>query len=109
MDPRYFENPGLLEAGTLGMSPVSGPWYASLDVGLRKSFALSISKESRLQLRFDFFNVLNRTNFNVDSQDNSGLGGPGVYNRHNPNSTRFGQISSAFSARQIQVGIKLMF
>ena len=109
MDPRYFENPGLLEAGTLGMSPVSGPWYASLDVGLRKSFALFIAEESRLQLRFDFFNVLNRTNFNVGSQGSSGLGGLGVSNRHNPNSTRFGQISSAFSARQVQVGIKLMF
>ena len=38
-NPSVFKNPGLLEAGTLGLSPVSGPWYTSLDVGLRKSIA----------------------------------------------------------------------
>ena len=105
-----FQNPGLLEAGTLAMSPVSGPWYASLDVGLRKSFALPISEGSRLQFRFDFFNILNRTNFNIGSQPPSGtLDDLGVFNRHNPNSTQFGLISSAFEAREIQVGLKIIF
>ena len=37
-NPDIFQNPGLLEAGSLAMSPVSGPWFGSLDVGLRKSF-----------------------------------------------------------------------
>ena len=64
---------------------------------------------SRAQLRFDFFNVLNRTNFNVSSQPPTGLGGLGVSNRHDPNSTQFGLISSTFSPRQIQLGLKLIF
>ena len=91
-----FQNPGLLEAGTLALTPVSGPWYATLDLGIRKSLPLPISEGSRLQLRADFFNSLNRTNFNVGSN-------------HNPNSTSFGLINSAFSAREIQVGAKIIF
>ncbi len=94
-NPSVFKNPGLLEAGTLGMSPVSGPWYASLDVGLRKSFALPITEESQVQLRVDAFNLLNHTNFNVHTQPPSTLDDLGVLNRHNPNSTQFGLISTA--------------
>ena len=109
-NPEFFQNPGLLEAGTLGMSPVSGPWYASLDLGIRKSFPLPLSEESRLQLRFDFFNVFNRTNFNVSSQPPSGgLDDLGVSNRHNPNSAQFGLIHSAFAPREIQLGVKIAF
>ena len=102
-----FKNPGLLEAGTLAMSPVSGPWYSSLDVGLRKSFALPITEESRLQLRVDAFNVFNHTNFAVSST--GGVSGLGVVNRQNPNSTQFGLISAAFSPRTLQVGLKVVF
>ena len=91
-----FKNPGLLEVGTLGLTPVSGPWYATLDLGIRKSFPLPISEGSSLQLRADFFNSLNRTNFNVGGS-------------YNPNSTQFGSISSAFSAREVQVGAKIIF
>ena len=106
-NPDIFQNPAMLEAGTLAMSPVSGPWYATLDVGFRKSIALPLPREVRLQLRIDFFNVLNRTNFNVSSI--SGISGLGVSNRHNPNSPEFGLISSAFSARETQVGMKIIF
>ena len=96
-DPELFRNPEMLEAGTLPMTPLSGgPWYATLDVGLRKYIPLPFSTTARAQLRFDFFNILNRTNFDVGT-------------RQNPNSTEFGLISEAFSAREIQVGMKLTF
>ena len=95
-DPGLFRNPEMLEAGTLPMTPISGPWYATLDLGLRKYVPLPFSTDARLQMRFDFFNILNRTNFAVGT-------------RQNPNSTEFGLISSAFSAREIQVGMKLTF
>ena len=108
-NPDIFQNPGLLEAGSLAMSPVSGPWYSTLDVGLRKSFPLPITEESRFQFRFDFFNILNRGNFNVASTTAGTLDSLGVYNRQNPNSTQFGRISGTFPARQIQVGMKLIF
>ena len=108
MNPRYFANPAILEAGSLGLSPVSGPWYASLDLGVRKSFPIPVTEESRLQLRFDFFNSLNRTNFAVTNKG-GGIGGLGVSNSHNPNSPLFGQISAAFSPRVMQVGMKITF
>ena len=102
-----FKNPAILQAGTLGLSPVSGPWFTTLDVGLRKSIALPFTEESRLQLRVDAFNVLNHTNFSVTST--AGITGLGVVNMHNPNNTRFGLISSAFPARTLQVGLKVEF
>ena len=108
-NPDFFQNPGILEAGSLPLSAISGPWYATLDIGLRKNIPLAFSNAARLQLRFDFFNILNRTNFNVGSDPGAGPGGLGVVNRHNPNSTEFGLISDAFSAREIQVGLKLTF
>ncbi len=108
-NPDIFQNPGLLEAGSLAMSPVSGPWFGSLDVGLRKSFPLPITEESRFQLRFDFFNILNRSNFNVASTTAGSLDDLGVFNRQNPNSTQFGRISGTFDAREIQVGMKIIF
>ena len=107
LDPDLFQNPGLLEAGTLPLSPISGPWYATLDIGLRKNIPVGFSPSARLQLRIDFFNILNRTNFSVGSI--SGIGGLGVANRHDPNSTEFGLINSAFAAREMQVGMKLTF
>ena len=91
-----FRNPAMLEAGTLPLSPVSGPWYATVDLGLRKNIALPFSAGSRMQIRVDAFNVFNRANFDI-----------GRY--HNPNSREFGLISSTFAARQIQVGTRLTF
>jgi hypothetical protein len=108
MESRYFANPAMLEAGSLGLSPVSGPWYASLDLGVRKSFPIPVTEDARLQLRFDFFNSLNRTNFAVTNKG-IGITGLGVTNSHNPNSPLFGQISSAFSPRVMQVGMKITF
>ncbi len=107
LNPDLFQNPAMLEAGSLPMSPISGPWYATLDIGLRKNIPIPFSVSARLQLRIDFFNILNRTNFAVGSI--SGVGGLGVANRHDPNNTEFGLISDAFAAREIQVGMKLTF
>lgn len=109
-NPSFFSNPGLLEAGSLGLAPVSGPWYATLDLGFRKSFGLPVTEESRLQFRFDFFNILNRTNFNIHTQPSTDtLDALGVFNRQNINNTSFGLIDSTFGARSMQVGLKFIF
>ena len=110
-NPEFFANPGLLEAGTLALSPVSGPWYATFDLGVRKDFRLPINEESRIQVRFDFFNLFNRSNFNVNTQPEGARGNDslGVPNRHNINSAQFGEIDSTFSARQAQVGLRVVF
>jgi len=110
-NPEFFQNPGLLEAGTLGLSSVSGPWYATVDMGIRKSFRLPVTEDSRVQFRFDVFNLFNRTNFAVLTQPSTARANDqlGVFNRHNINSTSFGVIDDTFSARQIQVGLKVLF
>jgi hypothetical protein len=105
-----FRNPGLLEAGTLGMSAVSGPWYSATNIAVAKDFRIPFGEETRFQLRFDAFNLFNRANFNVSSQPPSGaLDALGIFNRQDINSTSFGQINDTFSPRTMQVALKILF
>jgi hypothetical protein len=105
-----FRNPGLLEAGTLGMSAVSGPWYSATNIAVAKDFKIPLGEETRVQFRFDAFNLFNRANFDVSSQPPSGaLDGLGVFNRRDINSTSFGQINSTFSPRTMQVALKILY
>ena len=92
------------------MSAISGPWYSTVDLGVRKSFKLPISEQSRIQFRFDVFNLLNHTNFNITSQPPNGdLDDLGVFNRQGINSTAFGLIDDTFSPRNMQVALKILF
>jgi hypothetical protein len=109
-NPANFQNPGLLQAGSLGMSAISGPWYSTVDMGVRKSFKLPFSEDTRIQFRFDIFNLFNHTNFNITSQPPSGaLDDLGVFNRQGINSTAFGLIDDTFSPRNMQVALKILF
>lgn len=67
--------------------------YAGVDVAVQKDGALP--NQTRLQLRWEIFNLLNRVNFDV------------------PNRVAFtpsaGRIYSAKPARQMQFGVKLLF
>ncbi len=48
-----------------------GPGYFMMDSGLAKNFAISQDRGINLQLRGDFFNVLNHPNFATPNQPNS--------------------------------------
>jgi hypothetical protein len=97
-----YLNPATVEIPTdrtqpFGNAPrnaARGPRFAQLDIGLHKAIGLG-RDQTRLELRLEAFNALNRTNF----------GAPNA-NRSNVN---FGTITSAFAARQIQLGVKLHF
>jgi hypothetical protein len=110
---QFFQNPGLLEAGSLALSPVSGPWYASFDLGVRKVFPLPVAEDAGVEVRLDFFNVFNRANFNVWTTAGSNrhpiLDGGGISNRHNINASDFGVIDDTFNAREMQIGLKIRF
>jgi hypothetical protein len=81
--------------GNAPRNSVRGPAIFTLDLGLHKEFELPVAK-SRLELRVEAFNVLNRSNFN----------GP----NGNRSSTSFGTITSlATSPRQVQLGAKVIF
>jgi hypothetical protein len=69
------------------------PFYQS-DFGLYKQFLLP-REGSRVELRSEFFNLFNQTNFAAPNS--------------NVSSTAFGRVTAAFPARQIQVALKLYF
>jgi hypothetical protein len=74
---------------------VRGPWFWQLDFVASKDFALPIGADTRLQVRVETFNLLNRTNFR----------GP----NGNRSQGAFGTITSTYDARQIQLGVKVSF
>jgi hypothetical protein len=71
-----------------------GPGFAQVDLGLHKAFGLG-RDNTRLELRFEAFNLFNRSNFSTPNA-----------NRSNAN---YGSITSTSAARQIQVGVKVHF
>jgi len=80
--------------GNAGRNTVRAYAFHQTDMGLHKDFP--VWKESKkLEFRAEFFNLLNKTNFQA------------------PNSTRsdsgFGTIRSAFPARMIQFALKFVF
>jgi hypothetical protein len=79
--------------GNAPRNSVRAPAYYQFDLGLHKVFA--IRGETRLEARIEAFNVLNKTNLQAPNGNRS--------------SNSFGTISSAYAARQVQLGIKLYF
>ena len=86
----------LPQPGSLGNSPrmgYRGPGMVNIDFSVIKNNQLSEGVD--LQLRFEFFNVLNRVNLrNVNG---------------NMASSTFGRVTSTFPARQIQLGARIAF
>ncbi len=90
---------GITEFGSAGRNILIGPGYTNLDFSLSKNFRFR-AEGHRLQLRGEFFNILNHPNFDIPS--------------HVFGAANFGQVLSANAygsrpPRQIQVGIKYLF
>ena len=81
------------ECFSSGRNILEGPGFASVDVSVIKN--TTIREHTTLQFRAEFFNLLDRANF--DLPDNF-LGSP-----------TFGRILSAESPRRVQFGLKLLF
>lgn len=80
--------------GNSGRNTLQSPGYFATDFGLHKQFLLP-RESMKIELRGEFFNLFNRSNFlSPDS------------NRSN---NTFGQINGTFPARQAQVALKLYF
>jgi len=101
--------------GTSGRGVCEGPDFASVDLALYKN--VSLSKRVKAQLRFEVFNVLNRTNFwNVDTtMDTSNVtydtGDAATASRITGATVplNFGQADRVRDPRQAQFGLKLIF
>ncbi len=90
-----FVDPAMGAWGDAGHNSLRGPGRDNWNISLFKSFVLSETRGSRLELRVESFNTWNHTEFN---QVSNGLG-----------SSNFGQVTSAFDPRVFQLGGKIYF
>jgi len=79
--------------GNAPRNPVFAPGFANVDLSLQKSWFFINS--SRLEFRWEIFNVLNHANFHLP---NRYFGSP-----------NFGRIFSAHNAREMQFGLRYSF
>jgi hypothetical protein len=88
-----FQLQPLGQFGNAGRGVITGPGYASLDLGLAKF--TPISERINLEFRAESFNLLNRPNFDLANRE---FGTP-----------TFGQIFSANDSRELQFALKFHF
>jgi hypothetical protein len=118
LNPNAFTLDGF-QLGTFGNSGrgvCRGPGFFQVDLALYKN--IRVSERFKMQLRFEVFNVFNRTNFliqdfkNVMNPTSVTLDGPPATATrilHADIPASFGQATRARDPRQAQFGIKLMF
>jgi hypothetical protein len=87
---------GVVVDGTSGRNMLHGPWYKDVDMAVSRDF--TIKDRYTVQARADAYNV-----FNLVSLSNPAGNGVTV------GSSTFGQITSAFPMRQLQIGLRLTF
>ncbi len=102
--------------GNAGKDAVVGPGRVNFTTSLYKSFA--VTERAHFELRFESFNTFNHSEFNglntsynpqnacVDGQSNCTY--PGFSNTFNKGDT-FGQVSSAWDSRVLELGGKFVF
>ncbi|MPZ19485.1 MAG: TonB-dependent receptor plug domain-containing protein [Luteitalea sp.] len=87
-----FANP-VGDFGDLGRNTMIGPSFKNVDLSIIKSVNLGATRQ--LELRAELFNLFNHTNFGI----------PGNV----VDSATFGALTSASTARDIQLGLKFIF
>ena len=88
-----FQKPALYTFGSAPLGILDGPGFVQFNTALSKNFRLAERKE--LQFRGEAFNAFNHVNY----------GSPNT----NIASSLFGRITSASTARYMQLGLKLAF
>jgi hypothetical protein len=97
--PSAFSAPAALAFGSAPKGSIRSPGLNNLDASVFKNFTNIpwFTKEgAAFQLRFEFFNTLNHTEFNAVQTNYSSL-------------SDFGSITSVYPARQIQLGARFTF
>ncbi len=116
-NPAAFAVPVPGTYGNVGRNVLQGPGLAQLDVSLAKK--IPMGERVTMQFRAEFFNLLNRTNFNtpnpvVFTNGPTSVGSPftnesAAYPFGIPSPTAGLVTSTATSSRQIQFGVKLLW
>lgn len=94
-----------LLAGDAGRNIVRGPGYVNLDLGFLKHVPLGAG--SRLQLRAEIFNALNRPHFALPVLRMSDPAFGKITHTRNP--VNFGSTATSFASRMVQLAVKLEF
>jgi len=101
-------DPSLATYGTLPRNYMRGPGYINLDMAFSKTTA--ITERVKLEFRAEFFNIFNHANFlnpGVTNNNNGTYYGGGAGT--NINDTQFGQITSTYDPRIIQLAARITF
>jgi len=107
-DSQVVADPALATYGTLPRNFFRGPSYVDFDLAFSKTTA--ITERVKFELRAEFFNILNHANFANPGIINSGNGiYSGGAGGTNPNSSLFGQITSTYDPRIIQLAGRVSF
>jgi len=89
--------------GTLGHNALRGPGRDNWNMSLFKEFMISEARGSRFELRLETFNTWNHTQFqNIGTNFNG-------YNKDGTIKGNFGQVTSAYDPRILQLGGKIYF
>ena len=88
-----FALPAPFTFGSAGRNSVFAPGLANIDLSIAKDWRFY--EQGRLEFRWEIFNLLNRTNFDVPNR---------VFGTPN-----FGRIFSAQNAREMQFGLRYSF
>ena len=92
-DTAAFARPALYTFGSSPLGILEGPGFLQLNTALAKQFR--VAERKSLAFRWEAFNAVNRVNY----------GNPST----NVASSLFGKITSANTARYMQLGLKFMF
>jgi hypothetical protein len=93
-NPGAFATPPAYTFGNVGRNSVYGPGMQTLDVAVVRAF--SVTERTKLETRGEFFNALNKVNYDVPNRF--------------VNTAGFGTITGAmFPARQIQLSARVSF
>jgi hypothetical protein len=95
-DPSAFVQPSPYTFGNSGRDILRGAGFANWNASVAKSFRISpLGENARVQIRCDFYDVLNHANF---GQPNTSIGTPGA-----------GVVSSSLTNRNLQLGARFTF
>jgi hypothetical protein len=94
-DTSVFSLPAAFTFGDAPRNSVIGPGLSNIDLAVAKTWILS--EPAKLEFRWETFNLLNRTNFDLPNRIFA------------VGSANFGRIFSAKSPREMQFGMRLSF
>jgi hypothetical protein len=98
INPAAFGQPAAGTVGNVGKGALVGPGLFNWDMGVFKN--MPITERFRAQLRVEFFNTFNHSNFTNTSNN---------YPNINLSSSTFGTITAAYDPRILQFALKVFF